>query len=81
MLVNVRKNLNSSQYLHTKVYLMSYCEILVIVTGDLEFPIVSQDWPHSGEIQATNLSITNKPGTHINLENLNFTIKPRETVS
>lgn len=60
---------------------MSYCEILVIVTGDLEFPIVSQDWPHSGEIQATNLSISNKPGTHINLENLNFTIKPRETVS
>lgn len=53
----------------------------MIVTGDLEFPIVSQDWPHSGEIQATNLSITNKPGTHINLENLNFTIKPRETVS
>lgn len=75
------KTYNSSHYLDTKVYLMSYCEILVIVTGDLEFPIVSQDWPHSGEIQATNLSITNKPGTHINLENLNFTIKPRETVS
>lgn len=76
-----KKIYNSFHYLHTKVYKMSYCEILVIVTGDLEFPIVSQDWPHSGEIQATNLSITNKPGTHINLENLNFTIKPRETVS
>ncbi|XP_054279224.1 ATP-binding cassette sub-family C member 4-like [Macrosteles quadrilineatus] len=48
--------------------------------GDSDFPVVSQRWPYSGEIQATNLTLTNKLGTHATLENLNFTIKPRETV-
>lgn len=76
----LEKNYND-RFHFVNVWSTSYCKSVVLVTGDLEFPIVSQDWPHSGEIQATNLSLTNKHGTHINLENLNFTIKPRETVS
>ncbi|XP_046662468.1 ATP-binding cassette sub-family C member 4-like isoform X2 [Homalodisca vitripennis] len=51
-----------------------------VFSGDVDFPVVSEGWPYSGEIQAINLTLTNKPGTHATLENLNFVIKPRETV-
>lgn len=52
-------------------------------TGDseyIEMPQHISSWPVAGEIQAVNLTLSNKQGSLAALENLTFTIKPHETV-